>query len=56
LGWFGSGDRRKVAVVVTSDGRRVHIPIEPTPSPITVIAPDATAAPEAERVPVRPAA
>jgi sec-independent protein translocase protein TatA len=30
--------------------------IEPTPSPITVIAPDTAAAPEAERVPVRPAA
>ena len=29
LGWFGSGDRRKVAVVVTSDGRRVHVPIDP---------------------------
>ena len=30
LGWFESGDRRKVAVVITSDGRRVHVPIEPT--------------------------
>jgi hypothetical protein len=29
LGWFGSGDRRKVAVVLTADGRRVHVPIEP---------------------------
>jgi hypothetical protein len=29
LGWFGSGDRRKVAVVVTSDGRRLHLPIDP---------------------------
>jgi hypothetical protein len=29
LGWFGSGDRRKVAVVITSDGRRVHMPIDP---------------------------
>ena len=29
LAWFGSGDRRKVAVVVTSDGRRVHVPIDP---------------------------
>jgi sec-independent protein translocase protein TatA len=27
--------------------------IEPTPAPITVIAPDTAAAPEAERVPVR---
>jgi sec-independent protein translocase protein TatA len=30
--------------------------IEPTPSPITVIAPDTADAPEAERVAVRPAA
>jgi hypothetical protein len=37
LGWFGSGDRRKVAVVVTSDGRRVHIPIEPTPSLVSLL-------------------
>jgi hypothetical protein len=29
LGWFGSQDRRKVAVVMTSDGRRVHVPIDP---------------------------
>jgi hypothetical protein len=29
LGWFETGDRRKVAVVITSDGRRVHVPIEP---------------------------
>ena len=29
LGWFDSGDRRKVAVVITSDGRRVHVPIDP---------------------------
>src|SRR6476659_9235280 len=29
LGWFGSGDRRKVAVVITSDGRRAHMPIDP---------------------------
>ncbi len=30
--------------------------IEPTPSPISVIAPDAVDAPQAERVPVGPAA
>jgi hypothetical protein len=30
LGWFESGYRRKVAVVITSDGRRVHVPIDPT--------------------------
>jgi len=29
LGWFDSGIRRKVAVVITTDGRRVHVPIEP---------------------------
>ena len=29
LGFFDSGSRRKVAVVVTADGRRVHVPIEP---------------------------
>jgi hypothetical protein len=29
LGWFESGARRKVAVVITSDGRRVHVPIDP---------------------------
>jgi hypothetical protein len=29
LGWFESGDRRKVAVVITADGRRVHVPIDP---------------------------
>jgi hypothetical protein len=28
LGWFDSEDRRKVAVVATTDGRRVHVPIE----------------------------
>jgi hypothetical protein len=28
LAWF-TGDRRKVAVVVTSDGRRVHVPVDP---------------------------
>jgi sec-independent protein translocase protein TatA len=30
--------------------------LQPAPSPLTVIAPDTTAAPEAERVAVRPAA
>jgi hypothetical protein len=29
LGFFDAGSRRKVAVVVTTDGRRVHVPIEP---------------------------
>jgi len=29
LGQFDRQDRRPVAVVVTTDGRRVHVPIEP---------------------------
>jgi hypothetical protein len=29
LGWFKSGARRRVAIVMTSDGRRVHVPIDP---------------------------
>ncbi len=28
LGWFDTRDRRRVAVVATTDGRRVHVPIE----------------------------
>jgi hypothetical protein len=30
LGHFDRQDRRQVAVVVTTDGRRVHVPIDPT--------------------------
>jgi hypothetical protein len=29
LGWFDSGDRRQVAIVITRDGRQVHVPIDP---------------------------
>jgi len=29
LGRFDRQDRRQVAVAVTTDGRRVHVPIEP---------------------------
>jgi hypothetical protein len=29
LGWFDRGDRRSVAVMITADGRRVHVPIDP---------------------------
>jgi hypothetical protein len=29
LGIFNGRDRRTVAVVVTTDGRRVHVPVEP---------------------------
>ena len=31
LGQFDRQDRRQVAVVVTADGRRVHVPIDPNP-------------------------
>jgi hypothetical protein len=30
MGWLDRGDRRAVAVAVTADGRRVHVPLEPT--------------------------
>jgi len=30
LGQFDRQDRRQVAVVVTADGRRVHVPVEPS--------------------------
>jgi hypothetical protein len=30
MGWLDRGDRRAVAVVVTSNGRRVHVPLDPT--------------------------
>jgi hypothetical protein len=33
LGQFDRQDRRPVAVVVTADGRRVHMPIDPEPLP-----------------------
>jgi hypothetical protein len=29
LGRFDRQDRRRVAIVATSDGRRIHVPIEP---------------------------
>ncbi|MFM2106242.1 MAG: hypothetical protein RL338_1274 [Chloroflexota bacterium] len=29
MGLFGGQDRRQVAVVITTDGRRVHLPVEP---------------------------
>jgi hypothetical protein len=31
LGQFDRQDRRRVAVVVTTDGRRVHVPVGPDP-------------------------
>ena len=30
LGQFDRQDRRRVAVVATTDGRRIHVPIEPS--------------------------
>src|SRR5659263_576437 len=29
LGWLDRGDHRPVAVAITADGRRVHVPVEP---------------------------
>ena len=31
MGRFDRQDQRTVAVVITTDGRRVHMPIEPSP-------------------------
>ena len=31
LGQFDGQDRRMVAVVMTTDGRRVHVPVDPNP-------------------------
>jgi hypothetical protein len=35
---FHRQDRRHVAVVVTADGRRVQVPIDPEPLDVTVLA------------------
>jgi hypothetical protein len=38
LGRFDRQDRRQVAVVVTTDGRRVHMPIEPNrPADVSLV-------------------
>jgi len=38
LGQFDRQDRRAVAVVVTTDGRRVHVPIDPSgPSAVSLL-------------------
>src|SRR3954447_20504557 len=37
LGFFDAGNRRKVAVVVTADGRRIHVPIDPTPVDVSLL-------------------
>jgi hypothetical protein len=37
LGWFDSGKRRTVAVVITADGRRVHLPIDPQPADVSLL-------------------
>ena len=31
LGRFDRQDRRMVAVVMTTDGRRIHVPVDPNP-------------------------
>jgi hypothetical protein len=33
LGWLDREDRRTVAVMITADGRRVHVPIDPAALP-----------------------
>ena len=39
LGQFDRQDRRMVAVVITTDGRRVHVPVEPNPlSDVSILA------------------
>jgi hypothetical protein len=37
LGFFDAGSRRKVAVVVTADGRRVHVPLDPSPADVSLL-------------------
>jgi hypothetical protein len=39
LGQFDRQDRRMVAVVMTTDGRRVHVPVESSPlSDVSILA------------------
>jgi len=39
LGQFDRQDRRMVAVVITTDGRRVHVPVGPDPlSGVSILA------------------
>jgi hypothetical protein len=38
LGRFDRQDRRPVAVVITTDGRRVHMPIEGSNSDVSILA------------------
>jgi hypothetical protein len=39
LGQFDRQDRRMVAVVMTTDGRRVHVPVDPNPlSDVSILA------------------
>jgi hypothetical protein len=37
LGFFDAGNRRKVAVIVTADGRRVHVPLDPNPLAVSLL-------------------
>jgi hypothetical protein len=38
LGHFDRQDRRPVAVVITTDGRRVHMPVEGSGSDVSILA------------------
>jgi hypothetical protein len=38
LGRFDRQDRRRVAVVMTTDGRRVHVPIDDDPLDVSLLA------------------
>jgi len=37
LGWFETGARRKVAVVATTDGRRIHVPYDPAGPDVSLV-------------------
>jgi hypothetical protein len=37
LGLFGNQDRRPVAIVVTSDGRRVQVPVDIDPAQLALV-------------------
>mgnify|MGYP003341367335 FL=1 len=37
MGLFGEQDRRQVAVVITTDGRRVHLPIDDRRSELSLL-------------------
>src|SRR5829696_1596803 len=37
VGCFDAGSRRKVAVVVSADGRRIHVPLDPSPADVSLL-------------------